>query len=80
MTDGRCEPDCTYEPGHLGDHPCGLGHERPGDPCRNCSTPVPLDGSPCPECWTSIPDNLADAKALLALGDFSVDPVRGVGS
>lgn len=68
-----CAPDCGYEPGHLRNHPCGQPHP-PGDPCQFCDKSTPLDGGPCPDCWTLIPDNLADAKAILALGGLSLDP------
>lgn len=74
-----CEPGCGYEPGHLSSHPCG-GPHTPGAPCRFCEAPTPLDGSPCPDCWTRVPDNLADAKALLALGRLSVDLTVGGGN
>jgi len=67
-----CAPDCGYEPGHLAEHPCGQPHV-PGSLCQFCEKPTPLDGSPCPDCWTPIPGNLADAKALLALGGLSLD-------
>lgn len=65
-------PVCTYEAGHDEQHPCGVPTESIGDRCRFCGEV--LASVPCPDCWTPIPDNLADAKALLALGDFSVKP------
>ena len=71
----RCHlsPDCTFGPHEPRDHPCGRRH-APGEPRSFCGKDSPPSGAPCPDCWTPIPANLADAKALLALGDLSVNP------
>lgn len=74
----RCtlDPDCGYGQHAAEAHPCGQPIHV-GDPCRFCADPIQgVDGvaQPCPRCWMLIPDNLADAKALLALADLSVEP------
>jgi hypothetical protein len=71
----RCDlsSDCTFGAHDASDHPCGRRH-TPGSDCDYCGRPTPPNGEPCPDCWTPIPANLADAKALLALGDLSLDP------
>ncbi len=76
----RCQltPNCTFDEHDAADHPCGIKH-IPGSPCRYCGKATPLDGGPCPDCWTPIPENLADAKALLALGGLSVNPEAAAG-
>jgi hypothetical protein len=76
--DNRCTltPGCEFGPHEVSAHPCGKPI-RVGDPCEFCGDPTGADenGQPvaCPRCWIPIPANLADAKALLALGGFSVD-------
>lgn len=71
---GQCPTEGCEFPAHsIREHPHGKLPEKAGDPCRFCGEPVP-DPPPCGACWTPIPANLADAKALLALGDLSVDP------
>ena len=69
----RCHlsPDCTFGPHDASDHPCGVKHV-PGSPCRYCGKASPSNGNPCPDCWTPIPENYADAKALLAKGGISL--------
>lgn len=69
----RCalSPDCTFGAHDPAEHPCGKRH-IPGAPCGHCGKPTSLDGSPCPDCWTPIPENYADAKALLARGGISL--------
>lgn len=75
---GSCtiSPDCGYGPHARSDHPCGQPIHG-GDPCKYCGDPIQADAAgvpiPCPRCWTPIPANLADAKALLALGGLSLD-------
>lgn len=73
MSDLRCtfSPDCEWEAGHVGEHPCGQRAEKPGEPCRYCTKPVPEGG--CPDCWTPI--TIADAKAMFAPYGLSVDIV-----
>ena len=75
MTD-RCYLDPKCERGLHAAHemPCGGPPHVPGSPCEFCGKPTPAGGGPCPDCWidlTTLP--LADQKALLALGDLSVD-------
>lgn len=68
------QPECT-RPHDISETPCGK-QRTPGSPCDYCGNATPLDGSACPDCWTPIPENLADAKALLALGGLSVGTPR----
>lgn len=78
---GTCpEPDCSQPAGHISETPCGHLH-IPGSACVYCGRATPLDGSACPHCWISLTDKpMADIKALLALGDLSVDPApKGAG-
>ena len=72
MTAPRCtrSPGCEWDAGHLGDHPCGQKAERPGEPCRYCTKPVPPEGT-CLDCWAPI--TIADAKAMFASYGLSVD-------
>jgi hypothetical protein len=64
------EPVCAFEAGHEAQHPCGVFGERVGEPCRFCGKT--LASPPCTDCWMPVPGNLADAKALFALGGFSL--------
>ncbi|KIF66264.1 hypothetical protein HY68_36775 [Streptomyces sp. AcH 505] len=61
---------------HHPEHPCSYGTEQPGEPCRYCGEPVPLDGKPCTACWLTFEGMaLADIKAVFAGdGTFNVTP------
>ena len=76
MSDGKCRlnADCEFGEHDPADHPCGHLPEKPGEFCRFCGDPVPLDGSPCPECWVTLEGMpLADLKALFARDGISID-------
>lgn len=68
--------DCQFDthPNHP-EHPCSYGTEQPGDPCRYCTTPVPVTG-PCTDCWRTFDGmTIADIKAVFAAdGTFNVTP------
>jgi len=66
------EPFCVFEAGHKSTHPCSARQEKLGEQCRFCGDILAI--VPCPACWTPMPSHLADQKALLALGGFSVGP------
>lgn len=64
--DGYCKW-ADEHPQHLDAHPCSVRSEEPGDPCRYCAAPVPLNGDPCPNCWQTFDVmNIADVKAVFA--------------
>lgn len=71
----RCtlSPDCELGLHAPDAHPCGQRCEKPGEPCRYCSKPVPAEGT-CLDCWEPItPEN---AQATVDELSFAVEVAR----
>lgn len=69
-----CEVDHTPDEGISPPH--GTRVPTNGEKCPFCDQPTPPGDGGCESCWTSIPDNLADLKALFADNDLSIEQHR----